>query len=213
MLTVSDTGSGMDAETQVHIFEPFFTTKEPGKGTGLGLSTVYGIVKQSGGHIWVSSEVDKGATFKVCLPRADDEAQAHKGSAAPGRVSHGSETVLLVEDDEMVRNLTRRILRRSGYQVLVARNGSAALLLCERHQGPIDLLLTDVIMPEMSGRALVEALAKIRPNVPVLYMSGYAMDAAAENGRLTEGAAFLQKPFGPDALADRVREVLDASKR
>jgi PAS domain S-box-containing protein len=209
MLAVSDTGTGMDEKTQARIFEPFFTTKELGKGTGLGLSTIYGIVKQSGGNIWVYSEVGRGTTFKVYLPRVDEEAQQYRRTATTGEVLHGKETVLLVEDEEMVRKLAYRILATHGYKVLEAASGGAALPICERHQGPIHLLLTDVVMPEMSGPEIAEKLRRQRPETRVLFMSGYTDDAIVHHGVLEEGANFIQKPFAPDALATKVRNVLD----
>ena len=195
MLAVSDTGTGIPREIQAQIFEPFFTTKEQGKGTGLGLATVYGIVKQSGGYIEVDSEPGQGTAFRIYLPRLDAAA--------------ATETILLVEDEEGVRELARDILRASGYTVLEARNGAEALLLCERHQGPLDMLLTDVVMPRMSGRELAERLAPLRPELSVLYMSGYTDDAVIRHGVLAAGTAFLQKPFTPAALVQRVRETLD----
>jgi PAS domain S-box-containing protein len=212
MLAVSDTGTGMDQQTQARIFDPFFTTKETGKGTGLGLSTVYGIVKQSGGNIWVYSEVGRGTTFKVYLPRVDEGAEEYKRSAETQVDFRGPETVLVAEDEEMVRKLACKVLEMSGYRVLEAANGGAALLICERHNEPIHLLITDVIMPEMSGRELADRLAQLRPEMKVLYMSGYTDNAIVHHGVLNEGASFIQKPFATHALARKVREVLDASK-
>jgi signal transduction histidine kinase/ActR/RegA family two-component response regulator len=209
MLAVTDTGSGIPREIQAHIFEPFFTTKEQGKGTGLGLATVYGIVKQSGGYIEVDSEPDQGTTFRIYLPRLDAAATTVDRGARPAAAAGGTEIILLVEDEEGVRELARDILRASGYTVLEARNGPEALLLCERHQGPIDLLLTDVVMPRMSGRELAERLGPLRPDLSVLYMSGYTDDAVIRHGALGAGTAFLQKPFTPAALVQRVRETLD----
>jgi signal transduction histidine kinase/ActR/RegA family two-component response regulator len=209
MLAVSDSGVGIPREIQRHIFEPFFTTKEQGKGTGLGLATVYGIVKQSGGYIEVDSEPGRGTTFRIYLPRVDATAPAADRSARPIAAAGGTETILLVEDEEGVRELARDILRASGYTVIEARNGPEALLLCERHQGPLDLLLTDVVMPRMSGRELAERLAPLRPDLSVLYMSGYTDDAVIRHGVLGAGTPFLQKPFTPSALVSRVRETLD----
>jgi hypothetical protein len=208
MLAVSDTGIGMDEKTQARIFEPFFTTKELSKGTGLGLSTIYGIVKQSGGNIWVYSEVGRGTTFKVYLPRVDDTAQEYKRSSETEEVLNGTEIILLVEDEEMVRKLARQILATQGYQVLEATNGEAALRMCERNQEPIDLLLTDVIMPEMNGPELAERLHRLRPELRVLFMSGYTDDAIVHHGVLEEGVNFIQKPFAPDVLAKKVRQIL-----
>ncbi len=209
MLAVSDTGTGIPHEIQPQIFEPFFTTKEQGKGTGLGLATVYGIVKQSGGYIEVDTEPGQGTTFRIYLPRLDAEAAPVDRITRPAAAAGGTETILLVEDEEGVRELARDILRTSGYTVLEARNGPEALLLCERHQGPLDMLLTDVVMPRMSGRELAERLAPLRPDLSVLYMSGYTDDAVIRHGVLGAGTAFLQKPFTPAALVLRVRETLD----
>ena len=209
MLAVSDSGVGIPREIQRHIFEPFFTTKEQGKGTGLGLATVYGIVKQSGGYIECDSEPGRGTAFRIYLPRVDVAAPAVERSARPVEAAGGTETILLVEDEEGVRELARDILRASGYTVIEARNGAEALLLSERHQGPLDLLLTDVVMPRMSGRELAERLAPLRPDLSVLYMSGYTDDAVIRHGVLGAGTAFLQKPFTPGALIARVRETLD----
>ena len=209
LLAVSDTGLGMNNETKARIFEPFFTTKEHGKGTGLGLSTVYGIVKQSGGSIWVYSELEEGTTFKVYLPRVDEVTPEYMRPGARSQSTQGSETILLAEDDELVRNLARDILEWSGYTVLEAPNGGAALLLCEQHEGEIDLLLTDVVMPELSGRQLAERLEKIRPRMKAVYMSGYTADTVLRRGALEDEAKFIQKPFTPDALLHKVREALE----
>jgi CheY-like chemotaxis protein len=209
MLAVTDTGIGMDGATKARIYESFFTTKAPGTGTGLGLSTVYGIVKQSGGYIFVESEPNQGATFKIYLPRVDGSAE-HGGASVPeDSAPRGTGTILLVEDEEVVRNLTREILEHVGYTVLSASGAAEALELCRSHEGPIQLLLTDVVMPEMGGRELALALAPQRPEMRVLYMSGYTDNAAILNGVAESGSAFLQKPFTPAGLAHKVREVLD----
>ncbi len=208
-LAVTDTGVGMDEATQAHLFEPFFTTKEVGKGTGLGLATVYGIVKQSGGYIWVYSEPAHGTTVKVYLPRVPGVAEAAAPAPVPAAVRGGHETVLLVEDAAPVRTLARRSLEACGYRVLDASDGPAALELSARHGSAIDLLVTDVVMPGMSGRELAERLAPQRPGMKVLYTSGYTDDAMVRQGVLTAGVAFLQKPFVPDTLARKVRDVLD----
>ena len=212
MIAVSDNGTGMPEKVKSRIFEPFFTTKEVGKGTGLGLSTVYGIIKQSGGYIWVYSEVGRGSTFKVYLPRVDSPADIPLSrSLQPAR--HGSETVLLVEDEEGVRSLMRQVLHKHGYNVLEARHGGEALLMCERHQGKIDMLLTDVVLQQMSGRELAQRLLKLRPEMKVLYVSGYADDAIVHHGVLTAGMAFLQKPFTTEAFARKIRYVLDGPRQ
>ncbi len=209
MLAVSDTGIGMDEATKARIFEPFFTTKEPGKGTGLGLATVYGIVQQSGGFLWVYSEPGHGTSFKTYFPQLDEAAASGAARPVALPVPRGRETVLLVEDAAAVRAVTRAVLERQGYTVLEAPNGEAALRLGAKHRGPIHLLLTDVVMPELSGRQLAEQLAALRPAMRVLYTSGYTDDAVFRHGVLEAGIAYLQKPFTPDALARKVREVLD----
>jgi signal transduction histidine kinase/ActR/RegA family two-component response regulator len=209
MLSVSDDGCGMSADTQARIFEPFFTTKELGKGTGLGLSTVYGIVKQSEGNIWVYSEVDRGTTFKIFLPRVDEVGENEKVVKKPHSAPRGNETVLLVEDEEIVRVLCTEILEKCGYQVVAAANGEEGLRLCMEFEGRIDLMITDVVMPHMSGRELAENLARLRPETQVLYMSGFTDDAIVRHGVLDEGVFFIQKPFSPDALAVKARQVLD----
>jgi two-component system cell cycle sensor histidine kinase/response regulator CckA len=209
MMAVTDTGAGMDKETLTHIFEPFFTTKAQGSGTGLGLSTVYGIVKQSGGYVWVYSEIGIGTTIKVYLPRVDE------GTIQPAGGNHketrqGVETVLLVEDEDGVRALIRHVLKKSGYTVLEARTGSEAIAMCEVHGDRIDLLLTDVVLQQMSGREIAEQIVKCCPQTKVLYMSGYTDDAILRHGVLAAGTFFLQKPFTTDGLSRKVREVLDA---
>jgi len=211
MLAISDTGMGMDAETQTHIFEPFYTTKGL-KGTGLGLSTVYGIVKQSEGYIWVYSEPGKGTTFKIYLPRVD-AATLHLEASQPAAITEppgpGRETVLLVEDEETLRQLTRQSLQNQGYSVIDAADGGAALRLSQAHKGPIHLLLTDVIMPGMNGRELANHLSPYRPEMKVLYMSGYTENHIGHNGTLDQGITLLQKPFTLPALNAKVREMLD----
>jgi len=208
MIAVSDTGVGMTTETLAHLFEPFFTTKERGKGTGLGLATVYGIVKQSGGYIWVYSEVGHGTTFKTYLPIADKASEEEAVPAALRAPLAGSETVLLVEDEESVRALCCSILKSHGYKVLEAESGRKGLDVAHRYGLPIHLLLTDVVMPEMGGTDLAARLEALRPGVRVLYMSGYTDDAVFRHGLLEKGQVFLQKPFTPESLARKVREAL-----
>ena len=213
MVAISDTGMGMDAETQSRIFEPFFTTKGV-KGTGLGLSTVYGIVKQSGGYIWVYSEIGKGTTFKIYLPRvaAMGEAVAQVAAAAEvHRTEPGTETILLVEDETNLRYLARQFLEKQGYKVIEAADGAVAMQIAVAHEGIIHLLLTDVIMPGMNGRELAQRISEIRPNVKVLYMSGYTENVIGHDGTLDAGVRLLQKPFNLRDLKDKVREVLDTS--
>ncbi len=209
MLAVSDTGCGMDQETKARIFEPFFTTKEKGKGTGLGLSTVYGIITQSGGNIWVYSEPDKGTVFKVYLPELQQEIEAPQKVEVETSAPRGSETILLVEDEDVVRGLARQILEQAGYRVLDASGGEEAIRLCKERREPIDLLLTDVVMPETSGKEIAQRLTKLRPATRVLFMSGYTDEAIVHHGVLDSNVEFIQKPFTPVALARKVREVLD----
>ncbi|MFZ5723770.1 MAG: ATP-binding protein [Pseudomonadota bacterium] len=211
MLAVSDTGHGMDKATQARIFEPFFTTKAPGKGTGLGLATVFGIVRQSGGFVWVYSEPGHGSTFKIYLPLV------HEDLSAPlvidsDPVPAGDETILLVEDDEQVRAVTSLALQLAGYTVLEARHGQEAVRICEKHPGPIHLLISDVIMPDMGGGKVAAAVRALRPGIRTMYVSGYTDDAAVRHGIELAQAAFLQKPFTPDSLARKVREVLGQRK-
>ncbi len=213
MLAITDSGIGMDKETQARIFEPFFTTKKMGRGTGLGLSTVYGIVKQNKGHIWVYSDPGKGTTFKVYFPRADEEIEGVKNEQAPAaRSLEGSETILVVEDDEMLRKMTERMLKGYGYSVITARDGAEALQISGTHGGPINLMLTDVIMPGMSGQDLAEQLESSAPEIKVLYMSGYTDNAIAHHGVLEKDVDFLQKPFTRESLGKKVREVLDRNQ-
>jgi len=209
MLAVSDTGMGMDKATQARIFEPFFTTKEPGKGTGLGLSTVYGIVKQSGGHIWVYSELGEGTTFKVYLPRHVGDAARDVQAAPVVMKLTGTEHVLLVEDDDQVRMVIRGILRRNGYRVTEARNAAEALTVLRQRSNHVELLLTDVVMPEVNGMELIAQLSELRPELPVVCMSGYAGEAALRHGIVESGIPFVPKPITPEALLLKLRQTLD----
>jgi len=210
MLAVSDTGIGMTPEIKNRLFEPFFTTKEKGKGTGLGLAMVYGIVKQSGGNIWVYSEAGMGTTFKVYLPRVDEPLEEKKKrKLSEGKLPRGGETVLAVEDNKDVRRLAAQILKRQGYRVLEAANGGEALLVCGKLKEEIHLLLTDVVMPGMSGHELAQRLSVLRPEMKILYMSGYSDDSIASYGILNEKVSFIPKPFSLEVLVNRVREVLD----
>ena len=208
MLAISDTGIGMDRATQARIFEPFFTTKEKGKGTGLGLSTVFGIVQQSRGSIWVYSEPGKGTSFKVYFPRIDEAVDEVRAVQRPA-VRRGTETVLLVEDDDQVRAVARGILRRHGYRVIEARNGGEAMLLCETHADEIHLMISDVVMPHLNGPELARRLAKGRPSMKVLCMSGFTDDSIVRHGVMDSDIAYLQKPITPETLTRKVREVLD----
>lgn len=211
-LTVSDTGTGMSDETKRHIFEPFFTTKELGHGTGLGLATVYGIVKQSGGYIWAYSEPGYGTTFKIYLPQVTEKPQQYKRIFEPVELFQGVETILLAEDEEIVRKLVFEQLKSHGYHVLEATNGKSALSICKQYQQPIHLLITDVIMPEMSGRDLVDQMLQLRPEMKALYMSGYTDDAIVHHGILDSDVDFIQKPFTTNSLMRKVRELLDTAK-
>jgi PAS domain S-box-containing protein len=207
-LTVSDSGTGMDAETQAHLFEPFFTTKKTGEGTGLGLSTVHGIVEQAGGFIWVYSELAKGTTFKIYLPRVEEAVEVEDVAEPAAGTLQGTETILVVEDQPELRKLARMVLEDHGYKVLAADNARDALFLSERHAGPIHLMLTDVVMPGMNGRELADRLKPLRPEMKVVYMSGYTANAIVEHGVLEPGIEYLQKPVSPDALAAKVRGML-----
>ncbi len=212
-VAVSDTGVGISDEVKARLFEPFFTTKERGKGTGLGLSTTYGIIKQSGGYLWCDSEVGRGTTFRVLLPRVEEPvAQTEERKPLPP-IHPGDETLLLVEDEPEVRSLVQRILKTQGYTVVTAANPDEALAVAREFKGPIQLMVTDVVMPGMSGLQLAERLAPMRPDMRVLFMSGYTNDAIGHQGVLDPGTAFLQKPFTPNALARKVREVLEAAPR
>jgi two-component system, cell cycle sensor histidine kinase and response regulator CckA len=212
LLTMSDTGHGMNPETVSRVFEPFFTTKDVGKGSGLGLSTVYGIVKQSGGYISIDSEVGRGTTFKIYLPRVDEEVGATEASPRPSDLLPGKETVLVVEDDNQVRSIAAIALEISGYDVLTAANGGEALLLCEKFNSKIDLLLTDMVMPGMGGQELSKRLLRLRPGTRVVYMSGYSENANIHHGTIERGTDFVEKPFSPQELTRRIREVLDTPR-
>ncbi len=212
LLAVSDNGGGMDSATQARLFEPFFTTKTAGRGTGLGLSTVFGIVKQSGGSVDVYSEVGKGTTVKVYLPRVDQPA-VHEPEGHVNPVERGSETILVVEDDEMVRTLVRETLEREGYKLLEAPGPLEARSVSDHFHGPIQLMITDVVMPKVSGRELAAQLSPVRPDMKILYMSGYTDNAILASGILQKEVAFLQKPFTPGALTQKVREVLQSGRR
>jgi two-component system cell cycle sensor histidine kinase/response regulator CckA len=212
MLVVSDSGCGMDDKTMAKIFEPFFTTKEQGKGTGLGLATVYGIVKQSGGHIWVYSEPDKGTTFKVYFPQIEEQVSLLEAPVQSTLLPQGTETILLAEDDLQVREFASRVLRGLGYKVLEASNGNEALAVAKQTIADIDILLTDVVMPQIGGKHLSEQLKLARPEIKVLFLSGYTADSIVHHGVLDEGVAFLHKPFNSGDLVRKVREVLDRSE-
>jgi nitrogen-specific signal transduction histidine kinase/ActR/RegA family two-component response regulator len=212
MLAVTDNGTGMDADTQAHIFEPFYTTKEKGKGTGLGLATVYGIVKQSGGYVWVYSEIGRGTTFKIYLPSVEEEVAPREIRQAVASLPRGTETVLLVEDEEGVRELAKEYLESCGYKVLVAQNGQAAIDLVSKHSGPIDLIMTDIVMPGLSGSDLAKKVQSLRPDIRVVYMSGYTDQAIIHHGILSSDVLLLQKPFTMSTLAHKLREALSAKR-
>ncbi|MDI6752990.1 MAG: PAS domain S-box protein [Thermodesulfobacteriota bacterium] len=211
MMAVSDNGCGMDKEIQSHLFEPFFTTKEKGKGTGLGLSTVYGIVKQSGGNIWVYSEPGQGTSFKIYLPKAAEAGKEKYRPIESPRIlaRQGTETILLVEDEKAVRTMIRKTLQSNGYTVLEAHHGQEALHICDQYSGPIHLMVTDVVMPQMSGKELAEKLTPKRPEMKILYMSGYPDNSIVQHGVLEPGTEFLQKPFTFNTLEAKVRKILD----
>ncbi len=209
MLAVSDNGSGMDAETMAHLFEPFFTTKEMGKGTGLGLATIYGIVKQNSGFINVYSEPGQGTTFKVYLPRHGGNAPPTPKEDMAGSMAHGNETILLVEDEPMILDMTKTMLELHGYKVLPAATPGEAIRLAQEHAGDLHLLMTDVVMPEMNGRDLARNLLSLYPKLKCLFMSGYTANVIAHQGVLDEGVHFIQKPFSINDLAAKIREALD----
>jgi CheY-like chemotaxis protein len=209
MLAISDTGTGMDKDTQSRVFEPFFTTKPAGKGTGLGLSTVYGIVQQSGGYVWIYSEVGNGTVFKIYLPRVESDSDHEKQQLAATLI-RGKETILLVEDEEIVRRMARMMLENHGYSVFEATDVKDAMRLCFENASKVDLLLTDVIMPGMSGRVLAERISSLCPKLPVVYMSGYTDDAIVRHGILEDDIFFLQKPFTRESLLAKVREALNS---
>jgi CheY-like chemotaxis protein len=209
MLSVGDTGVGMTPEVRDRVFEPFFTTKEKGRGTGLGLSVVYGIVKQSQGYIWVYSEPGKGTTFKIYLPIVDEALEELREEATGLELPRGSETILVVEDEEEVRKLTVRFLKKQGYRVLEASRGDDAVLIHEKHDGSIHLILVDVVMPGMSGTELARRLASLSPKMKVLYMSGYTDHTIVHHGVLEKGVNYIQKPFTMNGLVTEVRKVLD----
>jgi CheY-like chemotaxis protein len=211
-LAVSDTGSGMDAATLDHIFEPFFTTKEVGKGTGLGLPMVYGIVKQNHGYIEVESQPGQGTTFKIYLPRLEEALEAPGARITPAARLEGSETILVVEDEEALRTLLCRFFRLYGYNVLEARHGGEALLICEQHQGPIHLMVTDVVMPQMSGKELADRLAPAHPEMTVFFMSGYTDSDLTSYGAPEPSQHFIPKPFRPMDLVKQVRDILNAPR-
>ncbi len=211
MLAIEDSGCGMDLQTQARIFDPFFTTKELGKGTALGLATVYGIVKQTGGYIWVYSEIGQGTVFRVYLPRTDKAAQSAEREQTELQELQGSETILVAEDSESLREMAQEYLESMGYNVIAAASGEKALQWAKEFDGPIHLLLTDVVMPEMSGPELANQLASLRPGMKIIFTSGYTDDAIARQGILDPEVAFIQKPYRPRALAKKIRQVLNGS--
>ncbi len=213
LLSITDTGHGMDEETMGRVFQPFFTTKDEGKGTGLGLSTAIGIVRESGGDIWVESSPGEGASFTVCLPRLQLQSESQATAAAPRVEAAGSETVLLVEDEDNVRRLLSHVLQKRGYQVIEARDGEEALRIFEQRGNEIQLVLTDMVMPKMNGRELGERVLQIRPETRIIYMSGYTDDVLVRTGAIGPGISFLQKPLRPEVLAGKVREALDSPRR
>jgi two-component system, cell cycle sensor histidine kinase and response regulator CckA len=210
LLMVTDTGVGMDAETKARAFEPFFTTKEKGKGTGLGLSTVYGVVKQSGGYIDVESVPGTGTTFKIFLPRVHEEISAERQHADASTTGRGNETILIAEDETSLRTLTSATLELNGYKVLQAKDGLEALEVSRKHDGPINLLLTDIVMPGMGGRALAEELGRERKDMRIVYMSGYTGQAVGSQGPVEPGSFYLHKPFTRQALTQKIREALES---
>ena len=212
MLVVTDDGFGMDDATLTHLFEPFYTTKDEGKGTGLSLATVYGIVKQSGCYVDVQSTIGEGTTFKLYFPAVEAEAEVQETVRLPEEQLRGVETVLLVEDEEMVRKIVTRVLNSYGHKVLEAAGAVEAIEVCELHEGPIHLVITDVVMPDMNGKELADRLATIIPNTPVLFMSGYTGSALIQHGVVEADMDFLQKPFSPDRLMHTVREMLDRNQ-
>jgi two-component system, cell cycle sensor histidine kinase and response regulator CckA len=212
LLAVSDTGTGMDAETQAHIFEPFFTTKEPGKGTGLGLATVYGVVKQSGGFVWVYSEVGKGTSFKIYLPRVDQPEDKGSVPLPFAEAPRGTETILLAEDEQDVREVAREFLESGGYTVIEAHNGAEALRLAVEHKAAIDLLVTDMVMPGMTGKELARRLQHQHSGIGVVYMSGYSEQTAAETTQADASMLLLTKPFSRGSILRAVREALNVSR-
>jgi CheY-like chemotaxis protein len=209
MLVISDTGFGMTDVVKAKIFDPFFTTKSEGKGTGLGLSTVYGIIKQSSGYIWVYSEEGKGTSFKIYLPRVVEEADDFVRKEDITEIPRGHETLLVVEDEDGVRNMACKVLKQQGYEVIEADSGGNAYIICKKLKRPVDLVITDIIMPHMSGAELINKLNETWPDLKVLYMSGYTEDAIVHHGVLKTGIPFLNKPFRPIEIALKVREVLD----